>query len=223
MDLRPIIKYFAKPKAGFQGPSLYMGESDNAVSLVNEQDIPQNNSLNEWNSTWAANQSQYYGYDGIPPGVDQQFRDISNTAVTNEQLYQAKDKYEKLKNNPKNQGRPSKYTPPPPPQMPTSPYYRNPITDPFYPTNAPTIPDGYDKMGYTDYRRDRYGRNPAPHRDWWMRYRYHRMPAIRRPAVDYASNHWFPPREIPLEVYNYPGYQIVEYPVPKVRYYWPIR
>jgi hypothetical protein len=56
----------------------------------------------------------------------------------------------------------------------------------------------------------------------YRRYRP-RMPPIRRPAVDYYSNHWISPYEIPREPYYFPGYNIVEYPVPPVRYYWPAR
>ena len=81
---------------------------------------------------------------------------------------------------------------------------------------AATILSG--NQGY----RDR-AHNPSPHKNNWLRYRYGRMPRNRRPAVDYYNNHWIPPYEIPLEPYYYPGYNIIEYPVPPVRYYWPRR
>lgn len=74
------------------------------------------------------------------------------------------------------------------------------------------------KQGYKSF-----AHNPAPHPNRWLRYRYGRMPDVRRPGVDYITNHWIPPYEIPLEVYYYPGYNIVEYPVPRVGRYWPKR
>lgn len=79
------------------------------------------------------------------------------------------------------------------------------------------------KQGYSGYRHNRYAHNPAPHPNRWLKYRHVRMPAIRRPGVDYWNNHWIPPYEIPLETYYYPGYNIVEYPAPHVGYYWPKR
>lgn len=104
----------------------------------------------------------------------------------------------------------------------------------YRPVSANSADQSGGKQGYSGERRRPargsghntapvHGYNPAPHRNWWLRYRWHKMPTVRRPAVDYATNHWIPPYEIPLEVYNYPGYEIVEYPVPRVRYYWPIR
>lgn len=57
----------------------------------------------------------------------------------------------------------------------------------------------------------------------WPQYRYGRIPAWRRPAVDYRDNYWIPPYEIPVEPDYFPGYNIVEVRPPYNDYYWPIR
>lgn len=182
------MSYFIKPNSSTK--PLWESQTDNMMELAIQQDLPQSDELNEWNTFQSNNNVQFYGYDGLPPEL-----------VRQRLIYAKED----------NRG-PGK------------------VQQPTYPGRHPEPPHG--KMGYAGPRRGHghghnpgsaHGYNPAPHRNWWMRYRWHRMPAIRRPAVDYATNHWIPPYEIPLEVYNYPGYEIVEYPVPRVRYYWPIR
>jgi hypothetical protein len=53
---------------------------------------------------------------------------------------------------------------------------------------------GSEKTGFRGWRGKRY--------DY---YRHHRIPRIRRPAMDYYDNHWLPPYEIPTGP-RYPVY-----------------